>query len=405
MAVAPKPGEGPPKEEERKPPDWSWILGPIQSLANAILAGLSAFRDWIADGIKKFWDKVIPVKEVLPKEIYTSLTTTTPDWAKPLVNELTHYYLAQARAVITSAVESNPYVDVRIQKDVETRISNILMPAITTLVVSSVAAQLAELIHPLRELRVSETVKNVLTAFGLYAVVDTTWRLLYGEALIQPLKYELNALIRPWLPPQPIVDQMYFQEGITEEEWEDYYRKMGWSERWIAAWRKARYRPPSVWLLYRVIENPNVPEGWYDKVLRYHALDAEDRAVMIEAFKWIAHKDEIYRYRDRVVYYYKKGLINRERLIAELEKLPLTADTIELTVELADFESEMEVLEDKVNAIREGFRKGKITELEYMNQLKSLGIEERRIAAWLELDKLKRKVELRKTVVSLGEVG
>ena len=78
---------------------------------------------------------------------------------------------------------------------------------------------------------------------------------------------------------------------------------------------------------------------------------------------------------------------------------------INWVVAKADLEAELETLEDKVNTIREGFRKGRITELEYINQLRAFGIEERRINAWLELDKIKRKVELRKTVVSLEEVG
>jgi hypothetical protein len=198
---------------------------------------------------------------------------------------------------------------------------------------------------------------------------------------------------------------MLFQEGIDENAWEDYYRKMGWSDFWINAWRKARYRPPSPWLVYRVIENPNVPEEWYDKVLRYHGYDAEDRKVMIEAFRWYSLKDEIYKYRDKVVYWYKKGMLSKDRLLNELSNLPLSKEVISWTVALADLEAEMEVLEDKVNTIREGFRKGKINELEYINQLKLLGIEEKRISAWLELDKIKRKVELRKTVVSLEEVG
>lgn len=379
--------------------------GPIESLKEKLSELFSKIRDHIADGLRAFWEKVIPAREMLPKEIYSSLTTTTPDWAKPLVNELTHYYLSQADAVINSVVESNPYVDTRYQEQIKVRLKSYLLPAAAAIITSSVAAQLAELIHPIRELRVSDTVRSILTALGLFTVVNSVWTTVYNDILVYPLKYELHALARPFLPPPEIVDTMLFQGGINEAAWEEYYKKYGWSDFWINAWRIARHRPPSAYLLYRVIENPNIPEEWYREVLREHGYKPQDIEVMIQAIKWYSLKDEIYRYRDTLVSYYKKGLINRERLINELTNLPLSREVINWVVAKADLEAEMEIIEDKVNAIREGFRKGRVTELEYINMLRQLGIEERRINAWLELDKIKRKVELRKTVVSLEEVG
>jgi len=381
------------------------ILGPLRTLGEMITNAFRGFIEYIAEGLKKFWDLVIPTKEILPKEIFSSLTTTTPDWAKPFTNELTHYYLRQTDTLINSLVESNPYVDVRVQDEVSNKLRTFLLPTTATIVTASIAAQLAELIHPLRELRVSETVKSILTGMGLFTVNSALWGLLYSELLIQPLKYELNTLVRPWLPPQSLVDTMYFQEGITEDTWTDYYRKLGWSDSWIEAWRKARYSPPSVWLLYRLMENPNIPTEWYDKVLRYHRLDEEDRELLKEAFKWYSLKDEIYRYRDAVVSYFKKGLISKTKLVEELTNLPLSKEAVDYTVALAEFSRDIELKEDRVNAIREGFRKGKLTELEYVNMLKDEGIEEVVIESWLYLDKVKRKVELRKTVVSLAEVG
>jgi hypothetical protein len=381
------------------------IKGPFESLKEKLAELFGKLKEHIADGLRAFWDKVVPAKEVLPKEIYSSLTTTTPSWAKPLVNELTHYYLSQAEAAINSVVESNPYVDTKYQDQVKARLKSYLLPATAAIITGSVAAQLAELIHPIRELRVSETVRNILTALGLYTVVNSVWTTIYNDILVYPLKYELHALTRPFLPPPQIVDTMLFQGGIDEAAWEEYYKKYGWSDYWINAWKIARYRPPSAYLLYRVIENPNIPEEWYTRVLQEHGYKPEDIAIIIQAIKWYSLKDEIYRYRDTLVSYYKKGLINRDRLINELTSLPLTREVINWTVAKADLEAEMEALEDKVNAVREGFRKGKITELEYINQLKAFGIEERRINAWLELDKIKRKVELRSTVVSLQEVG
>jgi len=372
---------------------------------DGITKAFGGFITYIAEGLKKFWLAVIPAKELLPKEIFTHLTTTTPEWARPLVNDLAHYYLNQAKGVIRSVVETNPYVDTKVQEDVARRLDTILLPSISAIVVSSVAAQLAELIHPLRELRVSETVRNILAALGLYTIVSGAWNVIYTDVFLQPLKYDLNALVRPWLPPQSLVDTMLFQEGIEEREWEEYYRKLGWSDRWISAWRKARYSPPSVWLLYRLMENPNVPEEWYDKVLRYHRIDEEDREVLKEGFRWYSLKDEIYRYRDRLVYYYRKGLIPKTRFIEELDTLPLSKDVIDYVVRTAELERDIELKEDRINAVREGFRKGKLTELEYVSMLREEGIEEPVIQSWLALDKVKRRVELRKTVVSLAEVG
>ena len=379
--------------------------GPIESLKEKLAELFGKIKDHIADGLRAFWEKVIPTREVLPKEIYSSLTTTTPDWAKPLVNELTHYYLSQADAVINSVIESNPYIDARYQEQVKARLKSYLLPATAAIITGSVAAQLAELIHPVRELRVSETVRNILTALGLYTVVSSVWSTIYNDILVYPLKYELHALARPFLPPPEIVDNMLFNRAITEDDWVEYYRKYGWSDFWINAWRVARYRPPSAYILYRVIENPNIPEEWYRQVLEQHGYKPQDIELMIQAFKWYSLKDEIYSYRNALVNYYKKGLINRDRLVNELSNLPLSREVINWTVAKADLEAEMEILEDKVNAVREGFRKGKITEIEYINQLRAFGIEERRINSWLELDKIKRKVELRSTVVSLQEVG
>ena len=403
MAAVPAPGEVP--EEEREKPPVIDLWGPLRALGELIANAFKGFIDFIAEGLAKFWMRMIPAKEILPKEIYTSLTSSSPEWTIPLINDLVHYYVREASEYISSVVETNPYIDSSVGREVEEKIKTFLLPSAIAMITLSVVSQLAELLHPLRELRVGETVRDVLRAMGVTQLVDSMFRMIYSESLLQPLKYDLNYLVRPWLPPQNIVDTMLFQEGIDEKKWEEYYRRIGWAEEWIDAWRKARYRPPSMWILYRVIENPNIPDEWYDKVLRYHGLDEEDREVLKEVFKWYSLKDEIYRYRDRVVYWYRKGMMSKERLLQELTSLPLSKEVIDYTVALADLEYEFEVLEDKVSTVREGFRKGRVSELEYVNMLRELGVGEERIAVWLELDKLKRKVELRKTVVSLAEVG
>jgi len=383
-------------------PDFGKILS---DFIDRVKEAFRGFIDFIAEGIAKFWERAIPAREAIPKEIASSLTTTTPDWAKPLINELTHHYLKQVKTVTRSLIAINPYIDRNAEDAVYDKVASIIIPAASTVIATAVATQLAEIVHPLRELRVSEMTRAILEAMGVFALVNAVWNLIYMESLIQPLKYELNYVVRPWLPPQSIVDTMLFQEGIGERAWEEYYRKIGWSEEWINAWRKARHRPPSPFLLYRLMENPNIPARWYDKVLRYHGLDKEDVEILKEAFKWYALKDEIYKYRDAVVYWYRKGLINTARLYSELSALPLSKDVIEWTASLAKLHREMEIREDLISAIREGFRKGKITELEYVNQLRALDVEDPVIAGWLEVDKVKRKVELRKTVVSLEEVG
>jgi hypothetical protein len=158
-------------------------------------------------------------------------------------------------------------------------------------------------------------------------------------------------------------------------------------------------------MLYRVFEIPNIPESWYEKVLKYHGLDEEDRTILKEGIKFISLKDEIYTYRDKLKYYYKKGLISKDKFLAYMGELPLTAEVINLTVKTAELERDMELKEDLVNSIREGFKKGKLKEDEYKSMLKDLGIDDEVISSWLQLDKVKRKVELRKTVVSLMEVG
>jgi len=291
------------------PPKWEWKWPEIKwpdffdigkKLVNLLLGGFEKFRDWIADGLKAFWEKVIPVKETLTKDLSESLRTSTPDWAKPLVNDLTHYFISYTDGVVDSVVSANPYIDPKYEGAIRERLKTYLMPAATAVIAASVAAQLAELLHPLRELRVSETVKNVLNVMGLFTVTNAIWNILYSEALIQPFKYELNSMVRPWLPPSSIVDTMLFQEGIDEEKWEEYYRKIGWSEEWIKAWKKARTRPPSVFIIYRVMEWPNTPEKWIDKVLRYHAYDEEDREILKEFFRWYALRDEFERYASKL---------------------------------------------------------------------------------------------------------
>jgi len=404
MALAPAPGEVP-EEEKREERPIIDLWSPLRAFAEWLLSGFERFKQWIADGIKTFWDKVIPLKEQLPRDIYSSLTTTSPEWATPLTNELVHYYINYVKSYIKSIIESSPYVDRRVDDEVVAKLASILIPSATTTVVLSIAAQLAELLHPLRELRIGETIRDIEKAMGLSEVIASVYRVLYSETIIQPLKYDLNSIVRPFLPPPNVVDTMLFQEGIDERKWEEFYRKIGWGDEWIVAWRKARYRPPSPFLLYRLMENPNIPQEWYDKVLRYHALDEEDRSILIEAFKWYSLKDEIYRYRDSLVSYYRKGVLSKTRLLEEMNNLPLSKDVVDWTVKLADFSREMELREDLINSIREGFRKGKITELEYVNQLKDLNVDEPVIYSWLALDKVKRRVELRKTVVSLEEVG
>lgn len=186
-----------------------------------------------------------------------------------------------------------------------------------------------ELVHPFKEMGLKQVSAMLYDMGGFGRIASALTLELATASYITPLRWSLNSLMRPNLPPLALFDQMLFQENIDEGTWETAHRMYGWKDTHIAAWRKTMSRVPAQRTVLSLLEDPDVDLEWIRQKIRWGGFDAKDAEQLIAYGKRRVLSDE----RKALIAQEEKdfvdGVVTEETFKGDLAELHITTGEIE----------------------------------------------------------------------------
>ncbi len=150
-----------------------------------------------------------------------------------------------------------------------------------------------ELIHPLKQLGFTRFAAFMWDLADFKNAGGEIVRVWSQVGITEPLRWGLNLLYRPALPPLQLVDQMLFEGNIDQHEWRLQYALRGWTDEHIDAWFRTMFREPSQRLLLSMMEWPGLPGGYVVSTLKEIGLSEDHIGVILEFQRWRSSRDDV----------------------------------------------------------------------------------------------------------------
>ena len=234
-----------------------------------------------------------------------------------------------------------------------------------------------------------------------------------------------EAFIPEFVTPAPAVFAVNMKKKGYSKEWADRYWTMHWVPMPITQAADAVHRGymtedeydtllkihdfHPMWrgllkkVVYRTFRIRDMRIGWelgvlsddeLTKRLMDYGYSKEDVGVVANITKHYALAAEIGDVRREIIADYVEGFITVETLRANLTAIGTAASVMDYYVEKAKMRASRDLDKEKVKLIRAGFKSGVLTEEEAVGQMQELGLRNDTISVYIELDKMKRKVDV-----------
>jgi hypothetical protein len=224
-----------------------------------------------------------------------------------------------------------------------------------------------ELVHPMKQMGFPQLSAMLYDMSGFGKIASALTLELATASYITPLRWGLNMLWRPRIPPTAMADRMLLEGHIGEGDWRTIYAKWGWREGDIDAWRRSMYTKPNQRTLLTMLEDPEVPEDWIVRKLTELGLERPDvdqlvsyKRRLIEAKRLARFDSEKSKLVTNAKYDFTRGYITEEDLRNTLKSLDYTPEEVEYHVRDAREDRERKRKDMLVDNYVEAYVKGMI---------------------------------------------
>jgi hypothetical protein len=375
----------------------SVISNALGSLGGMIMSALTHARDAIAaipGQVKELLDPVLsPIAQAIKdafqglfdaikKAFQDAATFITEKVGKPIGEAIANFF-TWLKDMVTQAIEALTRIlgvsgPVTPENALEHAIG-VALPAFIANFAIYVSATTLDLLHPIKGTGIVPTGVEVVKALGPQILVSSLAETYTHVTIKRPLEYYWNSIARTFRPIGPELDQMLFEEKISEDTWRQIYRYHGWPEDLIEAWHETMFIEPSDRILIDMFSFPVVPQEWIGRKLKERGYKPEDVNVIMAYAQAKALERARASREGIVITRYREGFITQDQAIMELQALGFRPEQIKKILAAAALALDTDVRKDRIEALRIAFRRDIITEDELRQALSELIVDPSRI--------------------------
>jgi len=333
-----------------------WVSAALSGVAKALGEGLQGFLDWFLKGIGTV---ATTVGSFLNERVVAPLASAVGGLKTWLTNALQGLFTSVLN-FFASPKSPDPQDPVRS-----------IAEALTTVFGFGLSMALpvmaGELVHPVKQMGFPQLSAMLYDMSGFGRIASALTLELATASYITPLRWGLNTLWRPRIPPTAMADRMLLEGHIGEGDWRTIYAKWGWKEGDIDAWRRSMYTKPNQRTLLTMLEDPEVPEDWIIRKLTELGLERPDvdqlvgyKRRLIEAKRLARFDSEKSKLVTNAKYDFARGYITEEDLRSTLKSLDYTSEEVEYHVRDAREDRERKRKDMLVDNYVEAYVKGMI---------------------------------------------
>jgi hypothetical protein len=248
-----------------------------------------------------------------------------------------------------------------------------------------------ELLHPLKQvglLRIIDATRALLGADVLGRLIGST---IFASLYTTPLRYEMQAMLRPAIPDPRRADTMLFQNQINEDQWHQLYSFHGFKEQHITAWHNSMWLEPSDRMIVGLVEGGQVPLDQLQRILRRRGYNAETQAMIMLYATKKALSDEIAASRSEINSSITDGIIDIMQAETELRELGDFGDQLEFRLNAMRRRMERVDIKDQIEILTTQVKSYEITVEQYQNELIALDLRMTRVSKLVAKEEARRK--------------
>lgn len=367
-------------------PFWQWLsqgltalgdkfMAGIAGLPRAFAAGLSAAQSWIFLGFQQFW-QWLDVTVIKPaRQGIASLQSQISAWGQASFQQIVSFLSPRSPALPEHA------------------------PGHATMVMGALIASglllggmtcVGELVHPLKELGLGNLSAFLYDVAGYKVIASALVGVLVGASIQTPLRYAMNAWVRPSQFDVQTALRLYLKGLISKPDAARYLTYEGFDDAKIKQLFDDAARELSYRELKLVIEDYLPEDAWLLSKLKRAQYAPDDSALLARVLKAAALKPARSKIMGAAERAYKEGRLDETELKSIYKGLGIRADLANLYLWAARLAFEFDEVSDQIDALKKAYAKDVITDQELLTGLTGLGVKLERARILVNIEYLKK---------------
>jgi hypothetical protein len=358
-------------------PVWQWIwnglnwLGeqlykPIQWIAQQ----LENLKQQIWEGLKWVWDNVlVPAGKQLEGAIAGAVHA---------VLGVAQGFAQQTVEMILASVPHSP-------EEVPGILTRVLAMGVTISAAMAAASVLPELAHPLKHIGLPEILNTVWRSAGWEHAATAIVGAVMGAGLGLAAQYWANSIAALRVPDVNTAAIAVLEGVIDEGTFYQWARYQGFSADKARAILEVADRPPSARDLRRMIYFGLADKGYLEGALKRSHIEKESVSLLADLYAREAEYTRKTALRSVYVRLAQEGVISEDELTQALEATGLTAEEVEVYKKSVARSIQENLARRRANVAIQSYRRGLISEEQLAQALKEAGYTDDMIQAYVEL--------------------
>ena len=372
----------------------------IETPESLAVKGISSSLDFIGDAIvelgKVIWDELVKamsqIFDWLKRYVFDPLLRLLEGVVSALGDAIGSA-MAVALTAITSMVHPGSPLE-----------PWMALPAFGTIAASMLAVQTTFLsvnaAHPLKYI-IGDTANAMVCKFlGFEHLASAFWGSIGAEVLDHPIRLWARQTFRARVPRHEDADRMLWHGQIDERRWHELHEYEGWPDQLITAHHASMWRNPSIRELQLISDAVGFDAQWVRSQLAQLGYQSEDADAVLAVLSRRPLIDELRALKTDTIKDAVEGAITLAELDQALAAVGVTQGELELIhqiVAIRAARAQRKALADeakawqskRVTALTEAYRRGLLTEEEYLEELLAAGVSQSVAAETVYLEEIR----------------
>lgn len=269
-----------------------------------------------------------------------------------------------------------------------------------------------ELMHPLKEIGMGHVSAMIGDVINYRVISGAFMGALVGAALSTPLRYYFNYTLRPWLPDRRVINEAMSRDMFGNPEdlnpelapqiralvgpggWEAFERRMlgyhGFADEWYAVYKELANTRVGYFALAAVSRDGTFDEPIFKSELMRGGYGAPTRAMLLDMYRRASLGEVKGLYIGDPISAFKEGWFDEARLSRELIECGIPEASLPRYLHAAWIKYEVDLLSDRLAGLKEAYRKGLVTDDNFLGALTTWGMVTERATEHLTREQIRR---------------
>jgi hypothetical protein len=239
------------------------------------------------------------------------------------------------------------------------------------------------LVHPLHSLGLEHISAMVYDMTNYRVVIGAGMGVISACAIRIPLTHYFNEILRPNIPSERDVSEMFNRELISRSMFDKYLAWRGYPDLWHEPLARITETPIRYFTLAAIAKAGYYDQPFFETQLVRGGYDPETRAALHRMLQGTYTENLKGMMSGTAIKRYKEGMSSKAQFQAELKLLGYTDQQFPQYLAAADLEYATDYISDLIGAFRDAAAKGQISLDDFRSKLSGLSVVPQRIEAYV----------------------